>query len=103
MAMTNRKNPTGVEVRAAFAQATKEVAGPFKLSGRGHEARCTFDRRLSAYLRGVEMPHVVISGFGANKHYPLRLIERAAEILKLSLGRELIKFTGGSVYIHEDT
>ena len=80
----------------------KEVGGPFSLKGRGSEARCTFDRRLAAYLRGVDIPHVVISGFGANKHYPRRLVNRAADILNRSLGRDVLKFYPGSAYIDDE-
>jgi hypothetical protein len=96
------KQISGVDVRAAFTQAMEEVPGPFNLKGRGCEARCTFDRRLAAYLRGVDLPHVVISGFGANKHYPWRLVNRAAEILNRSLGRDVLKFHQGSAYIDDE-
>ena len=99
MTKKNRRDPTGNEIRAAFSQAMKEVPGPFNLSGRGCEARCTFDRRLAAYLRGMDIPHVVISGFGANNHYPQRLMDRAAEIVNDSLGWSAIKSYQGSVYI----
>ncbi len=46
MARKQRKKLTGAEVGSAFDQAALEMPGPFDLSGRGHEARCTFDRSL---------------------------------------------------------
>jgi hypothetical protein len=89
----NRKSKTnaiGAEIRIAFQKASEEVKGPFKLSGRGHEARCTFNRRLSAYVRGMDIPHVYISGFGPNKFYARRVVIRAAEIVNKKMGRQII-------------
>jgi hypothetical protein len=81
---------TGHRIKAAFLQAAAEIRGPFSLFGRGHEDRLTFDVRLSAYVRSIDIPHVVISGFGANKHYPKRLVERAAEIVNEEYGATVI-------------
>lgn len=92
-------NPTGNEIRSAFQQAMLELPGPFNLSGRGHEPRCTLDRRLAAYIRGMEIPHIVISGFGANKHYPKELVDRAAEILEKTIGWSAINTFNDSAYL----
>jgi len=102
MATKKSKKLTGHDIRAAFVTATQEVSGPFDLKGRGAEARCTFDRRLSAYLRGVDIPHVNISGYGANKHYPRRLVERAATILNESLGRKVIVCYENTFYVDDE-
>src|SRR5689334_12120981 len=65
----------------------------FHLSGRRHEARVTLDVRLAAILRGVEIPHVRISGYGPKKFYPGRVLKRAARSLRKRFGwRPLIIF-----------
>ena len=93
---------TGSDVRSAFAQALKGVPGPFNLVGRGSEERCHFDRRLAAYMRGEDVPHTVISGYGANRYYPKRLVERAAEILNRSMNREALCFHESCAYIVDE-
>lgn len=80
----------GHHIKAAFIQAAAEAQGPYRLFGRGHEDRLTLDIRLSAYVRSMDIPHVVLSGFGANKHYPRRLVERAAEIVNTEYGAPVI-------------
>lgn len=90
---------SGNIVREAFQKAMEECPGPFNLSGRGHEPRCTFDVKLSAILRPVDLPHVRISGFGAKKHYPMRLVDRAAFIVNERMGKEVIKKSLGAFYI----
>ena len=95
------KRLSGNDVRRAFTQANEEVPGPFNLRGRGSEARCHFDKRLAAYMRGVGLPCVILSGYGANKYYPLRLVERAAEILNQSMKREVICFHESCAYIDD--
>lgn len=69
-------------IRAAFVQAFAEMPGPFKLSGRGSEGRVTLSRSLAAVLRTVDLPRVYIAGYGANYHYPRRLVERALQIVE---------------------
>ena len=96
------KQLTGNDIRSAFAKALKELPGPFKLRGRGHEERCHFNVRLAAYMRGVDLPHTIISGYGANRYYPTRLVERAAAILNRSMGREVLCFYGSCAYIDDD-
>ena len=97
--MKNKRDVTGSELRSAFLKAMNDIPGPFNLSGRGHEERCTFNRSLAAYLRGLDIPHVYIAGFGANNHYPSKLVNRAAEIVNKSLGWETIKSFQGTFYV----
>ena len=65
-------------VRAAHKESSLE---PFNLWGRGHEPRVTVNPRLAAIIRGLDLPSVRISGYGANVHYPLRVFKRAARAL----------------------
>lgn len=67
-------------IRAAFLKAAVEEPGPFRLSGRGHEPRVTLNRKTAAAVKALEIPRVHISGYGANYHYPLRLVSRAASL-----------------------
>lgn len=94
--------PTDVndEIRRALREAARaEVArAPFSLSGRGHEPRVTLDRRLAAVVRSLDLPHVVISGYGANKHYPLRVFERAAAQVMKRVGWPAIAVTRGTAW-----
>ncbi|MCB1061796.1 MAG: hypothetical protein KDN20_02605 [Verrucomicrobiae bacterium] len=80
------------EIRSAISSAIEEETEPFNLSGRGHEPRVTLCLRLAAIIRGVEIPCVYISGYGANCHYPERVFRRAAKTLKRKLGWEPIQF-----------
>lgn len=88
------------EIRRALLEAARaEVArAPFALSGRGHEPRVTLDRRLAAVVRSLDLPHVVISGYGANKHYPLRVFERAATQVKKRVGWPAIVVSRGTAW-----
>lgn len=72
-------------MRAAFLQALEEIPGPYNLFGRGHERRETLSPSLAAILRGMDLPRVHISGYGANYYYPSRLVERAMEIFDETL------------------
>lgn len=69
--------------RAADSQAKRRA---FALWGRGHEPRVTLDPRMAAVLRGVELPRVTISGFGANNFYPARVFAEASVSLQDHLG-----------------
>lgn len=77
-------------LRASSLEAKRE---PFRLFGRGHEPRVTLDRRLAAALRGVAIPCVSISGYGANYFYPQRVFRTAVRLLKKSLGWSPIGFS----------
>lgn len=72
-----------VEIRRLVIQAADEEreARAFNLSGRGHEGRVSLDASLAAVLRGLDLPKVVISGYGANNYYPLRVFQRAMRLL----------------------
>jgi hypothetical protein len=54
--------------------------------------------RVAAILRGVKLPHVRISGFGANLHYPKRIFETAIEKLRSELGKSPIEIYQQTVY-----
>lgn len=85
--------------RALLAAARAEGAlAPFALSGRGHEPRLTLDRRLAAVVRSLDLPHVVMSGYGANKHYPLRVFERAATQVMERVGWPAIVVSRGTAW-----
>ena len=43
------------------------------------------DRQLAGILRGLDIPRIYISEYGANYHYPTRVFETAQEILKHKL------------------
>ena len=87
---TKTENET---IRSEVAEAARiEALLPFNLSGRGHEARVTLDRSLAAILRGVHLPKVYISGYGANYFYPRRVFRRAARELTRRLGSSPIAF-----------
>ena len=88
-------------IRIAVADAARDEARrslPFNLSERGHERRVTLDRRLATILRGQDIPHVFISGYGPNYHYPKGVFESAAHLLKERLGASPIAFYEGAVY-----
>lgn len=95
---------TNRRIRAAIEQATREETSvtPFRLSGRGHEARVTLDRSLAAILRGNAVPSVTISGYGPNFHYPRRVFETAAHRLTEELGWSPIRFYEGGAYRADD-
>lgn len=88
------------EIRRALLEAARaETArAPFALYGRGHEARVTLDRRLAAVIRSLNLLHVVISGYGANKHYPLRVFERAATLVNERVGWPAIVVSRGTAW-----
>jgi hypothetical protein len=69
-------------IREAFLKAKQLEKGPFNLKGRGHELRVTLDRQTAAIVRGLDLPRLYISGYGANYYYPARLVARAAALLK---------------------
>ena len=88
-------------IRLALLEAVsiETLKSPFRLFGRGHEPRVTLDRKLAAALRGVSIPCVNISGYGANNFYPYRVFITAVGLLNESLGWSPIAFLGsGSCY-----
>ena len=88
-------------IRLALLEAVsiETLKSPFRLFGRGHEPRVTLDRKLAAALRGVSIPCVNISGYGANNFYPYRVFITAVGLLNESLGWSPIAFSGsGSCY-----
>ncbi|MDO9597016.1 MAG: hypothetical protein Q7J47_04775 [Azoarcus sp.] len=63
---------------------------PFKLMGRGHEARVTLSRQLAQVLRSVDLPCSRLSGYGPSFCYPARVFEGAAARLKEITGLEIL-------------
>ena len=70
-------------IREELLEAVKKEEGiePFDLWGRGHEPRVTLDRQLAAILKGLDLPRVEISGYGANNYYPKRIFTTAQKRL----------------------
>ncbi len=75
-------------VLKAAAQERRKAA--FNLFGRGYEPRITLDRSVAAILRGLDIPRIFISGYGANYFYPRRVFVTATKILKKTLHRSPI-------------
>ena len=97
------RGPAGADVRAtrklenaaireAVLQAVAEEQrkSEFRLFGRGHEPRVSLRVSVAAVLRGLDIPRVYISGFGANYFYPTRVFAAAIRILKKKWGRSPI-------------
>jgi len=74
-------------IRKAVLEAVEIEKGPFNIFGRGSEPRVTLDRRLAAVLRGLDIPRIYISGYGANYYYPTRVLETAQKLLEGKLER----------------
>lgn len=79
------QGPQPEQIRSAFIAAFRTYEEKGSLSGRGHIPRVTLNRKTAASLRGVELPRVYISGYGANWHYPQSLVKKAASILKVKV------------------
>src|SRR4029453_3294704 len=60
-------------------------------SGVAHESRVSLSVSVAAILRGLDIPRVYISGFGANYYYPSRVFAAAIRILKKKWGRSPIE------------
>jgi hypothetical protein len=90
------------EIRKFVLQAAEEErrVDAFKLSGRGHEARVSLDASLAAVLRGLDLPRVVISGYGANYYYPRRVFQRAMRLLGSRLERMPIGLSNDQRYAY---
>jgi hypothetical protein len=87
-------------IRKAMSDAANRErrVRPFNLSGRGHEPRVTLDVRLAAILRGLDIPHVRISGYGPKKFYPVRVLKSAATYLKRRFGWPPVVVSGSNAY-----
>ena len=90
-----------VRIREAVLEAARiETEGePFNLRGRGHEPRIALTVKLAAILRGLDLPHVHIAGYGANNHYPFRVFDRAARMLRSRLKRPVLRCNGYHMYL----
>lgn len=84
--MNSRSENDTIRAAVQRASSLEEKKAPFQLFGRGHEPRVTLDRRLAAALRGIIIPSVNISGYGANNFYPRRVFITAVRILKKTMG-----------------
>lgn len=74
-------------LRAAAQERRKAT---FRLFGHGHEPRVSLDPSVAAILRGLDVPRVFISGYGANYYYPRRVFAKAMTSLKRKFGRSPI-------------
>jgi len=69
-------------IRSAFLSALKLEMGPFKLKGRGYEPRTTLKSHIARLLNGLELPSAsVVQGRSTRHYYPLRLVNRAAQLM----------------------
>lgn len=97
--MNSRSENDAIRAAVLGASSLEEKKAPFQLFGRGHEPRVTLDRRLAAALRGVTIPSVNISGYGANNYYPRRVFITAVRILNKTMGWSPIRVsTDGCCY-----
>ena len=84
------------------AAAQERRKAPFMLFGRGHEARITLSVSVAAILRGLDIPRVFISGYGANYFYPRRVFATAMRSLKRKFGRSLIAAAHKVYRVHDE-
>lgn len=95
-------------IREEILEAVKEEESikPFNLFGRGHEFRVTLDRRLAAILRELNIPCVIISGYGANYYYPERVFKTAQNRLNQKIKESRFQLEFGvndhSVYLSDE-
>lgn len=90
-------------IRMAVLEAVRMEKGPFNIFGRGSESRLTLDRQLAAILRGLDLPRIFISGYGANYYYPARVFETAQKILehRLENSRFHLIISSGSAWLQD--
>ncbi len=74
------------QVREGFLAALETYEPEGSLSGRGHVPRVTLNGQTAAALRGLDLPKLFISGYGANWHYPRTFVKKAAAILGVEMG-----------------
>src|SRR5213593_282548 len=78
------------QIRDAFLSALRLEAPPFTLKGRDYEPRTTLKSHIVRMLNGVELPYASVrQGTSVRYYYPLRLVNRAAQIM----GVESSEFT----------
>jgi hypothetical protein len=87
-----RERLENAAIRTAVLRATahERRKGGFNLFGRGYEPRVTLGRSVAAILRGLDVPRVFISGYGANYFYPRRIFVKAMRTLERKFGRSPI-------------
>jgi flavodoxin len=93
------KNRTAYKIiREELIDAVKEEEAiePFNLWGRGHEPRVKLDRQLAAILRGLNLPRVEISGYGANYYYPKRIFTTAQKRLNKRIEKSRFQLEFGN-------
>ena len=81
IAPIEQEGPTPAEIRQAFAKALKICGRNHQLSGRGHDPRVTLSKSTAAAIKGLDLPRVSSSGFGAKWYYPQSLVDEAAKLL----------------------
>jgi len=81
IAPIEQEGPTPAEIRQAFAKALEICGGNHQLSGRGHDPRVTLNKSTAAAIKGLDLPRVSNSGFGAKWYYPQSLVDEAAKLL----------------------
>ena len=102
LSMKVRSENAAIRKAVLRAAAQEQHKSAFMLFGRGHEPRVSLSVSLAALLRGLDIPRVHISGFGANYYYPRRVFVRAIRTLKQKLGRSPIALLCNTVYrIHD--
>src|SRR5437016_2134130 len=68
----------------AFSNALKLEMGPFNLKGRGYEPRTTLKPHIARLLNVLELPYASVSqGPSVRHYYPLRLVNRAAQLMAI--------------------
>ena len=71
-------------IQRAFSRALKMEKEPFVLKGRGYEPRTTLQSHVSRIVRDLALPFAHVShGRGWRYYYPLRLVRKAAELMKV--------------------
>jgi hypothetical protein len=70
------------QIRNAFMSALRLEAPPFMLKGRNYEPRTTLKSHIARMLNGLELPYAPVrQGASVRYYYPVRLINRAAQIM----------------------
>lgn len=66
----------------AFSKALDLETGPFNLKGRGYEPRTTLKAHIVRILNGLGLPYATVDqGYSRRNYYPLRLVNRAAQLM----------------------
>jgi len=88
--MRERLENAAIRTAVLRAAAQERRKAGFNLFGRGYEPRITLDHSVAAILRGLDVPRVFISGYGANYFYPRRVFVTAMRSLERKFGRSPI-------------